>query len=74
MFKYKKIKQDRQPKTYKYDKNIHGLTEQEINGKIEEQPEWSAVNETRKKPPPRLTPSEKVFEGMSKKKKGKIHR
>ena len=67
MFKYKKIKQDRHAKSYKYDKNIHGLSEQEINGKIEEQPEWSAVNETRKKPPPRLTPHIKVFEDNKKK-------
>ena len=61
MFKYKKLKQDRKVKSYKYDKNIHGLSEQEMNGKIEEQPEWSAVNETRKKPPPKLTPDNKVF-------------
>lgn len=61
MIKYKSLKQDRQLKQYRFHKNIHGLSEQEMNGKIEEQPEWSAINETRKKPPPRLTPDKKVF-------------
>mgnify|MGYP003633431731 CR=1 FL=1 len=62
MIKYKSLKQDRQLKRYTYDKNIHNLAEQEFNGKIEEQKEWSAINETRKKPPPRLTPHKKVFD------------
>jgi hypothetical protein len=62
MIKYKKLKQDRKGTVYKYDKNIHGLAEQEFNGKIEEQKEWSAENETRKKPPPRLTAHNKVFD------------
>ena len=68
MIKYKSLKQDRQIKDYKIHKNLHNLA-QEIDGRIQEPMEWYAENLTRKKPPPRLTPSEKVFEGMKKKKK-----